>query len=135
MLKTTLTIIDKKENRQFDWDIYYPEKPLWFIDCIDPNGEFKRFKGNDLFDCLCELRKTFQRNSWFILCNGVRIDSYPSGMSRDMGGAKKVYINKLGLRPERIDLVKIFDEAPLDNIGTVDEQIAYHKLWLESLGF
>ncbi|TVZ01707.1 hypothetical protein EAS64_30025 [Trebonia kvetii] len=59
----------------------------------------------------------------------VSPDTYPSGMARDMGGGMQLYILRPGV-PGRPDLVRIFDEAPPDQLATVDEQRAFHQAWL-----
>jgi len=89
------------------------------------------FGGDDLFECLIALRRELEKAGDRILCNGARVDAYPSGMSRSMGGARKVYITELG-KPGT-ELVKIFDQADLEKVGSVEEQQTYHQLWVDSL--
>lgn len=93
----------------------------------------KRFNDIDIFGCLCELRKFLEKEDWNILCNGARVDAYPSTMSRQMGGGQKLYLLKVGEQPKRNDLVNIFDRAAPDKIGTVDEQRGYYNKWVESV--
>jgi len=90
------------------------------------------FSALDLFECLCQLRHWFARRGFKIICNGARTDTWASTMARQ-GGAKKVYITRMGQRTTINDLVPTFDETCLDAIGTVEEQASYHKAWLESL--
>lgn len=90
------------------------------------------FEGRDVFDCLCQLRGFLEKTGWNILCNGARIDAYPSSMSRDMGGGMKLYHLKLGKRPQRSDLLRIFDRAEPNQIGTIEQQRAYHEKWRAS---
>lgn len=92
-----------------------------------------QFSGIDVFECLCNLRRFLEEKGWRILCNGARFDAYPSGMSRDMSGGHKLYIRKIGQHPQRSDLVKIFDKAEPEKIGTIEEQLSYYKQWLESI--
>ena len=58
---------------------------------------------------------------------------HPSGMARDMGGGMGVYV--LSARPglrRRLPLVGTFEPAPKESVGTVDDQDAYYRRWLES---
>lgn len=93
----------------------------------------KQFEGRDLFECLCSLRLVLEKHGYFILCNGARIDCYPSGMARDMGRGEKVYQLEIGKIFDRQNLVKTFDRAELSQVGTVEAQLAYYERWLRSL--
>ena len=92
--------------------------------------------GPDLFAALQQLRKTMEPLGWFPLCNGARVDCYPSGMARDMGGGNSVYM--LSARPSllrrRLPLVGTFDPAPKESVSSVAEQDAYYERWLARRG-
>jgi len=90
----------------------------------------------DLFDCLTTLRKQYlEIKECLILCNGARLDVYPSRMSRSMSGGRKAYITHLGQTAKRTDLVDIFDPVEdLSRVATVAEQKDFNKKWFESLG-
>lgn len=89
--------------------------------------------GPDLFAALQQLRKTLEQLGWFPLCNGARVDCYPSGMARDMGGGAGVYMlsARRHLR-RRLPLIGTFEPAPKEAVGTVDAQDAYYDRWLET---
>ena len=70
---------------------------------------------------------------WAIAVQGSRVDTYPSGMVRDMLGARRVYVLQMGRHVAREHLVDIFAEADVRQIGTVDEQIEFYRLWRISL--
>jgi hypothetical protein len=53
-------------------------------------------RGRDIFDALQQLRLKLEPIGWYPLCNGARVDCYPSGMARDMGGAQAVYVLTIG---------------------------------------
>lgn len=93
------------------------------------------FRGNDLFECMKSLRKHLEERSMLLLCNGARVDVYPSQIGRQMGQARRVHVTSLGRPTTREDQVDIFAEAPIDKIGSVDAQKAYHDDWLRSLGW
>jgi hypothetical protein len=85
-------------------------------------------RGRDLFDALQQLRLQLEPLGWIPLCNGARVDCYPSGMARDMGGGQKVYI--LGSEPGRPPLVETLEPAPREMVGTVADQDAHYERWL-----
>lgn len=87
----------------------------------------------DVFEALCKLRFSLEEEGYLLLCNAARKDAYPSRMSRQMSGGRKVYLLKSGLQGRREDLVDVFDAAPLDHVGTVTEQRLMFEAWLRSL--
>jgi len=89
--------------------------------------------GPDLFAALQQLRRTLQPTGWVPLCNGARVDCYPSGMARDMGGGESVYVlsAKRQLR-RRPPLVGTFEPASKEAVGTVADQDAYYERWLNT---
>ena len=114
--------------------IKYPNSPPWWIEVTNTLIPHARFNGSDLFDCLIKLRSELDKLNIKLLCNGSRIDAHPSRMSRDMGGARKVYLLKIGQQGRLEDLVDIFDEASADKVSTVEEQNIYYRNWIKSLG-
>lgn len=89
------------------------------------------FNGSDSFNSLNLLNKHLEEHGSKLLCNGARIDVYPSGMSRNMGGGVQAYITKLGEHAD--DLVNIFDYAEPKLVGTVEAQELFHQKWLGSI--
>jgi hypothetical protein len=89
--------------------------------------------GTDYFDGLQHVRRELEAGSWYPLCNGARVDCYPSGMARDMGMGLSVYVLsvKPGLR-RRLPVIATFEVAPKDLVGTVADQDRYFRAWLES---
>lgn len=47
---------------------------------------------DDFFDALRQIRLELETQNVMILCNGARIDAYPSGMSRQMSLGRIVYL-------------------------------------------
>jgi hypothetical protein len=70
-----------------------------------------RATGFDLFDSLVSLRGALEADDLLICVEGARSDVYPSGMSRQMGTGRGAYRHVVGRRPDRGDLVDIFDET------------------------
>jgi len=84
-----------------------------------------RWTARDLFDALQQLRRRLEVEAVFLLCCGARVDCYPSGMSRDMGLGRKVYVPEKGRRGRRADLVDLFAPATKELVGRVEEQDEY----------
>ncbi|MCE7002416.1 hypothetical protein LWC34_06155 [Kibdelosporangium philippinense] len=89
--------------------------------------------GNDLFEALQQVRLQLEPRGWSIAVHGARNDTYPTGMMRDMNGAQRVYVLRLGRHVHRAHLVFIFHEAAVESLGTVEEQKAYYRDWRLSL--
>ena len=89
--------------------------------------------GPDAFEALVRLRRQLEPDGLMIVVQGSRRDTYPSGMARDMGGGMQVHILRPGV-PGRPDLVRTFDDAPPDQLATVDEQRAFNQAWLAERG-
>lgn len=111
--------------------ISYPTKLPWFIQFTSTDFSDKIFYGDDLFNCLCDLRIFLEEHNTKILCNGARIDTYPSSLLRQMGGARKVYILTMG--KQATQSINIFDKTNVEQIGTVNEQFSFYQKWIESL--
>jgi hypothetical protein len=87
----------------------------------------------DLFAALQQLRKAMEPLGWFPLCNGARVDCYPSGMARDMGGGASVYVLSAKRHlARRLPLFGTFEPAPKESIGTVADQDACFRNWLDA---
>ena len=88
----------------------------------------------DLFEALSLIRLKMEKHGYFMLCNGARKNAYPSRMSRQVGGGRKLYLFKNGIQARREDLVDIFEPAEYEQVGTVAEQRVAYEAWLRSLG-
>jgi hypothetical protein len=120
---------------------YESESEDYLISLPDPvNGRDWSARGPDLFEALCALRRQLEPLGIRICVSGARIDVYPSGMSRDMGGGQMAYL--LG-KPGRLGrllrfhvlrrglLVDIFSPAPCDLVVSVAEQERYFQEWVD----
>jgi hypothetical protein len=83
----------------------------------------------DMFEALVRLRRELEPDGLAVAVQGARRDTYPSGMARDMGGGMGVYVMRAGLPARLEDLVNTLDDAPSDQIATVDEQRAFADAW------
>jgi hypothetical protein len=113
--------------------VYFANAQPWFIELSLDGEQTVKLEGRDLFDCLCALRTETDALGIKILCNGARIDAFPSPMLQS-SGARKVYITEIGKQALRENLVNIFEEAPAEKVGTVEDQFEYHTKWIDSLG-
>ncbi|MDG3007307.1 hypothetical protein [Paludisphaera mucosa] len=117
----------------FNCSVSSSDSPPWSLEFENDVLGRIALAGPDLFECLCQLRHWLASKDFRILVNGARIDAWPSSMARQMGGARKLYVTRIGSRAVFEDLVPIFGETTADKLGTVKEQADYHKQWLESL--
>ncbi|GHA65684.1 hypothetical protein GCM10009007_02910 [Formosimonas limnophila] len=87
---------------------------------------------SNYFEALILIRLELEKLDHYILCNGSRVDAYPSRMGRQMNMARKIYLNQYGKAATLKDLVDIFAVAPRNFVSSVSEQHLYHLKWLES---
>ncbi|MGH8879900.1 MAG: hypothetical protein ACRD0P_21540 [Stackebrandtia sp.] len=100
---------------------------------VDGPGRGREATGPDLFAALAGLRRQLEAEGWRIAVQGARLDTYPSGMARDMGGGRRVYVLHMGRAAASGDLVDTLD--PVDDaspLATVDEQERRFQTWLAS---
>jgi hypothetical protein len=98
--------------------------------CVPPVGGRKKFESGDLFDAFSELRKVAEGIGDTFLCNGSRVNVHPIGAMRDLGHGELAYVlNDDGKALDGSDEVNIFDPAPLDQIGTTEQQQRYFREW------
>ncbi|MCT7994046.1 hypothetical protein [Laspinema olomoucense] len=124
--------ISEGYNQLSECTLFYKNTPPCMVEFQNTELGNHQFQGKDVFDCFCKLRFFLEKKGWNILCNGSRVDAYPSSMSRDMGGGMKLYHLQIGKRPQRIDLLRIFDKAEANQIGTLEEQRLYYERWRAS---
>ena len=86
---------------------------------------------DDFFDALRQIRLELETQNAMILCNGARIDAYPSGVSRQMSLGRIAYLNQMGQPAQQ--KVAIFDKTEANWVASVAEQDKYYHAWLASL--
>jgi ADP-ribosyl-[dinitrogen reductase] hydrolase len=89
--------------------------------------------GDDMIECLRQVRERIESAGWRLLCNGARRDAHASGMQRDMFGGAVLYLLQLGAEASSHDVVPTFEPAPESLVVNLAEQEAYHAAWLASL--
>lgn len=120
-----------KDGRQDRSRFTFTTRPPYTIEFSYAGLGAQRFTGEDLFDCLTAVREFLAQHDICPLCAGARVDAYPSRMSRQMSGGRKVYLMEMGAPAEQ--LADIFDEAPAEKVGSIDAQRQYFQEWLVSL--
>lgn len=124
--------MDNLENKR-ECFIHIPDMEPWHIEFEDSELGVIKFQGSDLFACLSNLRLYLEKKNFLLLCNGARIDVYPSSMTREMSAGRLAYVIKLGQTASRDDIVDIFETTSKENIGTVKQQKEYHTRWADSI--
>ncbi|WP_308720649.1 hypothetical protein [Komagataeibacter xylinus] len=117
------------ENTILEIPTQYP----WFINIIHPQKWARRYEAPDLFAAFQTMRLEFEKAGIRFLCIGARPDIMASGLSRNMSGGRKVYIIRHGEQADRSNIVDIFDHAPPDRTGTVQQQRDFAMRWLASV--
>jgi hypothetical protein len=103
---------------------------LWTIEFFSSLTKHLKFTNVDLFECLIALRRELVNYSLRPLCNGARLDVYPSGMCRDMGSGGIAYILKQGQLADLDNIVHIFDYSEPELIASIEEQLKFYNSWL-----
>jgi hypothetical protein len=91
------------------------------------------FVDDNLFDALSKFRLRIEQDGYLLLCNAARKDAYPSRMTLEMGGGRKIYLLNPGSQTRREDLVDVLGVASIDQVCTVEGQRIGYKNWLRSL--
>lgn len=96
---------------------------------IENGGNFSQ-ESNDYFGALIKMRGQLEPHRIKLLCWGARKDVWASGMQRDMGAGLIAYhlVKSDGCPSQQ----SIFDYAPPETIGSVDEQRQYAEAWFNS---
>jgi hypothetical protein len=106
---------------------YLPENPVFLL--ISENDQEIRINGLDIYEAFNSYRIRLEHESKFIMCNGSRFDTFPSGNLRGMSNGTKTYLLEFGKKPSRI--LNLLDEST-ENIATQKKQFEFYKNWLKS---
>jgi len=103
----------------------------WLLDVTDMQGNSWAGEGPDLFEALRALRRALDPLGIQLGVNGARRNAWASGMQRDMGEGRVVYLLSEG-QSGRPPQVNTLGSAPMAEVGTVAEQEERHARWLNS---
>jgi len=95
--------------------------------------DFVTTESSSLFEAITKYRELIEPKGFRLLCNAARVDAYPSRMTLQMAYGRKIYVLHKGQPARRADLVDIFDPAPFETVGTINEQKDFFDKWLASL--
>jgi hypothetical protein len=88
----------------------------------------------DYFTAMVGIRRELEKDGIRLRCYGASKNVYPSRMAIEMGAGAEAYKKTLGQSANTSDLVSIFDSGPDVEPATIDEQRAFYKTWIDSLG-
>jgi len=94
------------------------------------SGPMLQSSAADVFEALVLIRRQLEPLGWFVAVQWSRLDAYPSGMARDMGGGERIYLMRPGQKARIEDLVDTMAPADPERLATVDDQEEYWKRWL-----
>jgi hypothetical protein len=103
----------------------------WLIALTDNDGNSWASEGPDLFEALRALRRTADPLGIRLGVNGARRNAWASGMQRDMGEGRFVYLLTEG-ETGRPPQVSTLGPASVAEVGSVKEQEEQHARWLSS---
>jgi len=102
--------------------LHIGDSPPWGLRLVVGEEDYS-VVGEDLFESLVSLRRLLEADDRVLCVEGARGDVFPSGMARQMSGGRQACRIVQGRRPEREDLVDIFDQTCRDEVVTVDDQV------------
>ncbi|QHC34185.1 hypothetical protein [Komagataeibacter xylinus] len=105
----------------------------WFLNIIHPEKWARWYEAPDLFSAFQNMRLDLEKEGIRFLCIGACPDVIASGLSRNMSGGRKVYAIRHGEQADSRNIVDIFDYAPPERIGTVQQQRDFAARWLASV--
>ncbi|MET8054643.1 hypothetical protein ABZU75_44430 [Streptosporangium sp. NPDC005286] len=79
-------------------------------------------EGEDLLDCLLDLRRRLEAEGFNLCCQGARSDVWPSGQLRQFTNGRRGYV--LAPRPpgDAFEEVDVFAPAQPCEIGSIEQQ-------------
>jgi hypothetical protein len=114
------------EGASATWRIEHSLEEPWRLSLVTPRGRRYEATGQDMFDCLKQIRRQTDQAKIRLCCNGARKNARPSGFSGSHGAFVLYKIHRWRAYLPG-DLVDIFDYAPPRKVATVEEQETY---WL-----
>jgi hypothetical protein len=108
-----------------------PERHRITLALRDGSGRAWEATGGDAFDALMKLRLEVEPDGIQLCCNGARRNAWSSGMQRDVGEGFMAYLLRLGEHGVKPPSVLNLEPAPVEEVTTVAEQVAFHEQWLD----
>jgi len=92
-----------------------------------------RYKDDNFFSALLELRNELEKKNIQIICNGSAKNIYPSPMQMNMGSGRSAYKLFIGKQAQNINIVDIFDCDEDLEFVSIEEQYNYYTEWTRSI--
>jgi hypothetical protein len=106
------------------------KEQMWQLS-LEIEGRGYSAEGWDCLDAFNKIRSNLEGRYAF-LCNGARPNFILSPMTSQAGGFEG-YVVPNGRKARLSDLVPIFDPAPADAIGSVEEQSEFRKNYMDQV--
>lgn len=103
--------------RAVEWEL---ESPLGTLTC----------SGSDTIELLTKVRVLLESQGWLLAVQGARRDAHASGMLRDMGDGKRVYL--ITDEPGPYDAADTLAPAEPEQVTTLGEQSQFVREWLRT---
>jgi hypothetical protein len=133
---TLVTLVRGDEHQQavihWAWQARNGPEDLYRAQ-LEWSGEPIDVGADDMFEALVRIREQLEPQGWFVAVQGSRLDAFPSGMQREMGGGLNVYVMRMGEHPRLGDVVETFAEADPSTLATVAAQRKRVEEWARSV--
>ncbi|WP_343702734.1 hypothetical protein [Chitinophaga sp.] len=105
------------------------------------NDSVLEYRGNDIFltgigdypfMALADIREQLKKRGLLLLCEGARIDVFPSSMAFTSFLAYKTVIGRPASKEDLVHILNPTDDV--DIIGSLEDQEAHRIRWVNSLG-
>jgi hypothetical protein len=96
-------------------------------------GEKIRYKGENFFSVLQDMRKELESKSIQIFCNGSAKNIYPSPMQLSMGSGRTAYKLSRGQQARNSYIVDISECDEELEFVSVNEQMEFYNEWVEEI--
>lgn len=119
---------------RLDCTVGWADGPLRQVTVTVPGrGLQLRAEEVDLFGAFLQVRRQLEGRGLRLVCAGARLDCWPSAMARQMGMGETAYLLRPGVHAGVEERVYLFARTEPERVGTVAQQEAAYRCWLDSL--
>jgi hypothetical protein len=108
----------QKHSVQLTFSVSHP----WRLRTEFDDGTTWEVEDHDLFQCLGQIRNRLESEGALIWCESAQKDVFPSGMARQMGGARRAYRLVSDRSTGAPTLVDIFAATNCEAAATASQQ-------------
>lgn len=129
----TITVLNVGTGRAEGWQIEDEVDAAhrgYRLTLVAPDSRSWTAFGPDIFECLLDLRRQVEPDGLRLCCNGSRPNAWSSGMQRDTGSGRVVFLLSKPRTRTRPPQVRTLDPAPSCEVVSVAEQLAWYSDWL-----